>query len=86
MRKPTLNPVEINPIELAQSTLHCNQAQLAEKVGVTPAVIHMWKTRRAVSTKYLRKMCEVTGLPPYLLNPHVPAFVVPPAPEETDND
>ncbi len=64
-----------NPILLAMSALQCNQSELAEKFGVTPAVVYTWKVRGAIPAKALRKACEVTGLPPHLLNPNIPVFI-----------
>lgn len=63
-----------NPVELAMSTLQCNQSELAQKIGVTPAVVYTWKARGAIPAKSLKKACQVTGLPPHLLNPNIPAY------------
>lgn len=81
-----MKQLALNPIELATSTLRCSQAQLADKIGVSRYVIYTWKARCAVPTKYLRKVCEVTSLPPHLLNSKVPAFGVAPAHEEDNHD
>lgn len=68
-----MNP-KVNPIALAMSTLQCNQSELAQKIGVSPATVYTWKARGAVPAPHLKKACEVTGLPPHLLNPNIPVY------------
>lgn len=63
---------KVNPIVLATQTLGCTQAELAEKIGVSKGLISMWKCRGYITVRYLAKACEVTGLPPHVLNHSVP--------------
>ena len=61
-----------NPIDLMTQVLACSQTELAEKMGVSPGLVTMWRKRGHVTLRYLRKAVELTGLPPHVLNPLVP--------------
>lgn len=63
---------DLNPIDLAKRTLGCNQTEFANMMGVSTGLVSMWKVRGYITQRYLAKACEVTGLPPHLLNPFVP--------------
>lgn len=62
----------LNPIDLAKTTLGCTQTELAKLLGVSTGLVSMWKIRGYITQRHLAKACEVTGLPPHLLNPFVP--------------
>lgn len=67
-----MEKLSINPIDVATRALGCTQSELASLLGVSRGLVSMWKTRGYITQRYLAKACEVTGLPPHLLNPFVP--------------
>ena len=64
----------VNPIDLATQLLGITQDELGKRIGVSKAVISMWRFRGYVTQRYLAKACEVTGLPPHVLNHYVPKY------------
>lgn len=64
----------INPVALAVASLNCSQSELARRIGVKPGLVHMWRLRGSIPAPHLKKVCQVTGLPPHLLNPNIPAY------------
>lgn len=66
---------KINPVVIALATLNCTRSEFARRMGVHPNVAYMWQRRGAISLRHLKKACEVTGLPPHVLNPSVPAVM-----------
>ena len=58
-----------NPVDLILSSVKCSQSELARAVGVTPAVISMWRKRGNIPTKRVKVVSEVTGIAPFVLCP-----------------
>lgn len=72
-----------NPVDLMCEKLWCSQADLARALGVSPKVISVWRKRGAVPVRMLADVAALTGLPPHLLNPKIPALI---EPKEAVND
>lgn len=66
-------PLPVNPITLITQTLGISQAELAKRIGVSTGLVSMWKTRGYITQRHLTQVCNVSGLPPYVLNPNIPA-------------
>jgi transcriptional regulator with XRE-family HTH domain len=63
----------VNPVDLALQKLDCTASDFAKRMGVSPALVSMWKQRGYITQKHLIKACQVTGLDAHLLNPYFPA-------------
>ena len=61
-----------NPIDMAMRACGCKQVEFAERMGVSPGLVSMWRKRGYITQKNLAKAVEITGLPPHVLNPFVP--------------
>lgn len=58
-----------NPIDIVLSTRGCTQSVLAKELGVERATIAVWKCRGFIPPKNVKRLSEVTGIPPYVLCP-----------------
>ncbi len=58
-----------NPVDMVLRTLNCTQADLSRAMGVSRAVISIWKTRGGIPAKRVKRLSEVTGIAPFLLCP-----------------
>ncbi len=66
-----------NPVVLALESLRCSQSELARQIGVKRATVAIWKKRGHIPARSVKKVTDVTGIPPYVLCPeYFPAPVV----------
>jgi len=48
-----------------------NPQQLAADIGTTPDMIYVWRQRRTVPAKWVAKVSDATGVPPYDMRPDI---------------
>ena len=58
-----------NPVLLALESLKCTQSDLARQLGVKRATVAIWKQRGFIPVRSVKKVSDVTGIPPYVLCP-----------------
>jgi DNA-binding transcriptional regulator YdaS (Cro superfamily) len=48
-----------------------SQVELAKQCGVSKQAVAKWRASNRVGVKSVKKLSEVTGLPPYVIRPDV---------------
>lgn len=60
------------PLDLVLKQQNCNQSELARRLGCSRETVSKWRIRGHISPRFVKRVSEMTGIPPHCLNPLFP--------------